>query len=133
MTVVVRLGPLPLQRRSASRVAELERILGTIVQLVEVSTVAELILAVGAPGVVAVALDAPQPGRFSEAVVAAGALRCYGRSGDDSATREVRSTKSSTATGSSRLWTSWASLTVTCRRSENHASHSPTVEHLFFR
>ena len=74
MTLVVRLGPLPLQRRSASRVAELERILGTTVQLVEVSTVAELILAVGAPGVVSVALDAPQPGRFSEAVAAAGAL-----------------------------------------------------------
>ena len=57
MTVVVRLGPLPLQRRSASRVAELERVLGTNVQLVEVSTVAELIIAVGAPGVVAVALE----------------------------------------------------------------------------
>ena len=71
MTVVVRLGPLPLQRRSASRVAELERILGTTIQLVEVSTVAELIIAVGDPGVVAVALDAPQPGR-----VLRGGSRC---------------------------------------------------------
>ena len=60
---------------SVPSVAELERILGTtVVQLVEVSTVAELIIAVGAPGVVAVALDAPQPGQFSEAVAAAGAL-----------------------------------------------------------
>ncbi len=74
MTVVVRLGPLPLQRRSASRVAELERILGTAIQLVEVFTLAELLTAVGAPDVVAVALDATQPGAFTEAVAAAGAL-----------------------------------------------------------
>jgi hypothetical protein len=74
MTVVVRLGPLPLQRRSASRVAELERILGAAVQLVEVFTVPDLVIAVGAPGVVAVALDASQPGAFDEAVAAAGSL-----------------------------------------------------------
>ena len=74
MVVVIRLGPLPLQRRLASRVAELERIFGTEVQLVEVFTVAELAIAVGAPGVVAVALDAPQPGAFTEAVAAAGSL-----------------------------------------------------------
>ncbi|MFN2465997.1 MAG: hypothetical protein ABR598_07010 [Candidatus Dormibacteria bacterium] len=74
MTVVVRLGPLPLQRRSASLVVELERIFGTTVTLVEVSTVAELIMALGAPSVVAVALDAPQRGQFSEAVAAAGSL-----------------------------------------------------------
>ena len=77
MMVVIRLGPLPLQRRLASRVAELERIFGTEVQLVEVFTVAELAIAVGAPGVVAVALDAPQPGRFSEAVAAARVLPVF--------------------------------------------------------
>ena len=43
-------------------------------QLVEVSTVTELAIAVEAPGVVAVALDAPQPGAFTEAVAAAGSL-----------------------------------------------------------
>ena len=74
MTTVVRLGPLPLQRRRASRVAELERILGTVVQLVEVFSVAELATAVGDRDVVAVALDAPQPGGFTEAVAAAGSL-----------------------------------------------------------
>ena len=46
MVVVIRLGPLPLQRRLASRVAELERIFGTEVQLVEVFTVAELAILV---------------------------------------------------------------------------------------
>ena len=74
MTTVVRLGPLPLQRRRASRVAELERILGTVVQLVEVFSVAELVTAVGGRDVVAVALDAPQPGGLTEAVAAAGSL-----------------------------------------------------------
>lgn len=42
-------------------VAELERILGTVVQLVEVFSVAELATAVGDRDVVAVALDAPKP------------------------------------------------------------------------
>ena len=74
MTTVVRLGPLPLQRRRASRVAELERILGTVVQLVEVFSVAELVTAVEDRDAVAVALDAPQPGGFTEAVAAAGSL-----------------------------------------------------------
>lgn len=68
MTTVVRLGPLPLQRRRASRVAELERILGTVVQLVEVFSTAQLVTAVEDRDVVAVALDAPQPGGFTEAV-----------------------------------------------------------------
>ncbi len=74
MTTVVRLGPLPLQRRHASRLAEFERILGTVVQLVEVFSVGELVTAVGDRDVVAVALDAPQPGGFAEAVGAAGSL-----------------------------------------------------------
>ena len=74
MTTVVRLGPLPLQRRRASRVAELERILGTVVQLVEVYSVAELVTAVGDRDVVAVALDAPSPGGLTDAVAAAGSL-----------------------------------------------------------
>lgn len=74
MTVVIRLGPLPLQGRSASRVAELERVLGAPVQLVEVFTVPDLVIGVGAPGVVAVALDASQRGPFDEAVAAAGSL-----------------------------------------------------------
>ena len=74
MTTVVRLGPLPLQRRRASRVAELERIFGTVVQLVEVFSVGELVTAVGDRDVVAVALDAPQPGEFTDAVAAAGSL-----------------------------------------------------------
>ena len=74
MTTVIRLGPLPLQRRRASRVAELERVLGTVVQLVEVFSVAELVTALGDEGVVAVALDAPPPGGLSEAVAAAGSL-----------------------------------------------------------
>ncbi len=73
MTTVVGFGPLPLKRRRASRVAELER-MGTVVQLVEVFSVAELLTAVGDREVAAVALDAPQPGGFDEAVAAAGSL-----------------------------------------------------------
>jgi len=76
MTTVVRLGPLPLQRRHASRLAEFERILGTVVQLVEVFSIGELVTAVGDRNVIAVALDAPQPGGLTEAV--AGRYRCCG-------------------------------------------------------
>ena len=54
--------------------AEVVVILGTVVQLVEVSSVAELVIAVEVRDVVAVALDAPQPGGFTEAVAAAGSL-----------------------------------------------------------
>src|ERR1700724_2961469 len=74
MAIVVRLGPLPLQRRGPSRVAELERIFGTAVQLIEVFTVAELATAVGTLDVLAVALDAPPPGQLAEAIAAVGAL-----------------------------------------------------------
>ena len=74
MAIVVRLGPLPLQRRGPTRVAELERIFGTAVQLIEVFTVAELATAVETPDVIAVALDAPPPGQLAEAIAAVGAL-----------------------------------------------------------
>ncbi len=74
MAIVVRLGPLPLQHRRASRIAELERIFDTVVQLLEVSTVAELVAAVATPGVIAVALDAPRPGELTAAVEAVGSL-----------------------------------------------------------
>jgi hypothetical protein len=74
MAVIIRLGPLPLQHRRAPRIAELERIFGTVVRLVEVATVADLIAAVGAPEVAGVALDAPPPGELREAAAAAGSL-----------------------------------------------------------
>ena len=74
MAIVVRLGPLPLQHRRASRIAELERIFDTVVQLLEVSTLSELISAVPTPGVIAVALDAPGPREVTAAVEAAGTL-----------------------------------------------------------
>jgi hypothetical protein len=71
MAIVLRLGPLPLGGRRAARVAELERILGTGVELIEVFSVAEL-AAVARPDVIAVALDAPAPGQLNEAVAAVG-------------------------------------------------------------
>ncbi len=71
MATVVRLGPVPLQLRRAARKAELEWIFGTPVDLLEVSTVAELVTAVVAPGVIGVALDAAPPGELAEAVAAA--------------------------------------------------------------
>jgi hypothetical protein len=74
MAIVVRLGPLPLQHRRDARITELERIFGTAIDLIEVSTVAELVTAAGAPDVIAVALDAPPPGQLAEAVAAAGSL-----------------------------------------------------------
>lgn len=74
MAIVVRLGPLPLQHRRASRIAELERIFGTVVQLVEVFTIDDLVTAVRAPEVVGVALDAPPPGQLREAAAAAASL-----------------------------------------------------------
>ncbi|MCA1696603.1 MAG: hypothetical protein LC749_18825, partial [Actinobacteria bacterium] len=108
-----------------------ERILGTTVELVEVSTVAELIIAVGDLGVVAVALDAPQPGRLPEAVAAAGSLPVLRPLWRRQRNARGEIDEVSDATGSLRLRTSWASLTVSCRRSETHASLSPTVEQLF--
>ncbi len=52
--------------------AELERIFGAVVQLVEVCTLDELVTAVRAPEVVGVALDAPPAGELREAAAAAG-------------------------------------------------------------
>ncbi len=69
MATVVRLGPLQLRR--AARIAELERIFGTAVDLLEVSTAAELVAAMAAPGVVGVALDAAPPGELAGAIAAA--------------------------------------------------------------
>lgn len=70
MATVVRLGPVPLQLRRAARIAELERIFGTAVDLLEVSTGAELVAALAAPGVVGVALDAAPPGELAEVIAA---------------------------------------------------------------
>lgn len=74
MAIAVRLGSLPLGHRRRSRIAELERILGSDVQLVEVATIDELLIAVEAPDVVAVTLDAPRPGELAAAVETAGSL-----------------------------------------------------------
>ncbi len=71
MATVVRLGPVPLQLRGAARIAELERIFGTAVDLLEVSTPAELIAALATPGLVGVAVDAAPPGELAEAIRAA--------------------------------------------------------------
>ena len=56
------------------RITDLERIFGTVIELIEVFTVADLVTAVGTAGVIAVALDAPPPGQLSKAVAAAGSL-----------------------------------------------------------
>ncbi len=50
--------------------AELERVFGTVVDLLEVSTAAELVTALAAPGVIGVALAAP-PGELAEAIAVA--------------------------------------------------------------
>ncbi len=71
MPIVVRLGPVPLQLRRASRIGELERIFGTAVELVEVSTVAELLGVLATPGVIGVAIDAAPPGELRDAIAAA--------------------------------------------------------------
>ena len=73
VSIVVRLGPLPLLQRRAGRLVELERIFGEPVDLTEVATVAELARAVRETEVVAVVFDAPAPGDLAEAVEAAGA------------------------------------------------------------
>lgn len=72
MAIVVRLGPLPLGRRRASRVAELERIFATAVEIIEVIDVARLASALAAHEVAAVALDAPGPDDLGDAITAAG-------------------------------------------------------------
>ncbi len=70
MATVVRLGPVPLQLRRTARIAELERVFGTTVDLLEVSTAAELVAALATPGVVGVALDAAPPGDLAELIAA---------------------------------------------------------------
>lgn len=72
MAIVVRLGPLPLLQRRAGRLVELERIVGRPVELVEVSSVAELTRALTETEVLAVVLDAPAPGDLAVAAEAAG-------------------------------------------------------------
>ncbi len=62
---------MPLQSRRGTRIAELERIFRTPVDLVEVSTVVELGAALATPGVIGLALDAAPPGEFPAAVAAA--------------------------------------------------------------
>src|SRR5437588_12600547 len=74
MAIVVRFGAVPLQHRRIGRIAELDRIFGTAVQLVEVFSTAELITALATPEVTAVAVDAAPPGELSQAVVAARSL-----------------------------------------------------------
>ena len=70
MATVVRLGPVPLQLRRVARLAELERIFGTAVELLEVSTAAELVTALAAQAVVGVAVDAAPPGKLAEVIAA---------------------------------------------------------------
>ncbi len=72
MALVVRLGPLPLGRRRAARVRELERIFATAVVLIEVFDVAALATAVEMPDVLAVALDASAPENLDGVLAAAG-------------------------------------------------------------
>ena len=72
MAIVVRLGPLPLGRRRASRVIELERIFATAVEVIEVIDVARLAGAIAAREVAAVALDAHGAEDLSDAIAAAG-------------------------------------------------------------
>ncbi len=72
MALVVRLGPLPLGRRRAARVGELERIVTTAVELIEVVDLAALTSAVEMHEVLAVALDASAPENLDGVLAAAG-------------------------------------------------------------
>ncbi len=74
MVTVVRLGPLPLRSRRAARLIELERIFGTVDDLIDVTTLAELAVALRRPEVVAIALDAFGPEDVADAIAAAGSL-----------------------------------------------------------
>lgn len=73
MALVVRLGPLPLGRRHAARVGELERIFATAVELIEVVDLAALATAVEMHDVLAVALDASASENLDGVLAAAGA------------------------------------------------------------
>lgn len=98
MVNVVRLGPLPLQRRREARVAELERIFTTDVHLVEVATVGELVTAVATPTGIAVAIDAARLASLTPPSRLLGLSPCSGHSGCGGAIIGVRSTRCSTAT-----------------------------------
>jgi len=74
MVVVVRLAPLPLRHRREARLAELQRVFGSDVHLIEVVSVAELIATLAESDAIAVALDAPAPGQLRDAVAATGSL-----------------------------------------------------------
>jgi hypothetical protein len=58
----------------AAHTAELERIFGTTVQVVEVGSVAELVTVITQTEPVGVALDAVAPGQLAAAVAAGGTL-----------------------------------------------------------
>ena len=72
MALVVRLGPLPLGRRRAARVGELERIFAAAVDLMEVVDVAALAATMETHDVLAVALDASAPENLDGVLAAAG-------------------------------------------------------------
>lgn len=74
MAVVVRIGPLPLGRRREVRVAELERLFGTPVELVEILDIADLAPAIAIAGVRAVVIDAAAADQLADAVRIAGPL-----------------------------------------------------------
>lgn len=71
---VIRVGPLPLLQRRSGRVAELERIFSETVELVEVTSVAELEGALVGARADAVVLDAPGPGALADAVEVSGSV-----------------------------------------------------------
>ncbi len=96
--IVVRLGPLSLQRRRESRVAELERIFAADVQLVEVTTVDELVTAVAAHSVSLWRSTPPRLASLTPPSRVLGLSRCSGHSGCGGAITEVRSTRCSRAT-----------------------------------
>jgi hypothetical protein len=58
----------------AARTAELERIFGTTVQVIEVGSVAELVTVITQTDPAGVALDAVSPGQLAEATAAAWTL-----------------------------------------------------------
>lgn len=55
MATVVCLGPVPLGLRRTGRMAELERVFGTAVELVEASSIREVRAAIAEAGVIGVA------------------------------------------------------------------------------
>lgn len=74
MGIIVRLGPIPLLARRATRVAELERIVAGPVELVEVTSVAELAAVSADADAVAIVIDATAPGDLTGAIALAGSV-----------------------------------------------------------